>query len=142
MRLQTPVGNVQRRRGAIEQLYKSLQRISLPSDHRSLGSSSTCNIQWDMESNTERAINASRKNLTDGNCEAGEDPRSGEPPPEPPPLETFADSLQLVTTVGETHNVMVFGALGRFPRPGIFVGSRRCWRGHGAGCACCHAGGA
>lgn len=63
----------------------------LSSDYRSLGNDSTCNIQWDKESNMERAINISRKNITDGDYEAEEDQRSGEPPPEPPCLETFID---------------------------------------------------
>lgn len=53
----------------------------LSSDYWSLGNDSTCNIQWDMESNTERAINISRKNITDGDFEAEENQRSGEPCP-------------------------------------------------------------
>jgi len=53
----------------------------LSADYRSLGNDSTCNIQWDMESNTERAINISRKNITGGDYEAEEDQRSGELPP-------------------------------------------------------------
>lgn len=71
---------------------------------RLLGSDSTCNIQWDMESCTEGVRNTLRKNLTDVD-EAEEGHRAGKPQPPPPCLETFTDSLQLVLGVGETHNL-------------------------------------
>lgn len=83
----------------------ALEKNQLSSDYRSLGNDSTCNIQWDMESNTERARNTSRKNLTDGDYEAEEDQKAGKPQPEPPCLKTFTDSLQLMLRVGETHSL-------------------------------------
>lgn len=82
-----------------------LEKDQPSSDYRSLGDDSTCNIQWDMESNTGGARNTSRKNLTDGDEEAEEDQRAGKPQPEPLCLETFTDSLQLVLRVGETHSL-------------------------------------
>lgn len=86
-----------------------------------------------MESNTEGAINISRKNLTDGDDEAEEDQRAGKPRPEPPCLETFTDSLQLVLTVRETHSLSPPHDLGirRVPKPWKLRGEQERMEGNG-----------